>query len=122
MAAPYRSEPVLLEDAALAAAEGGAMGERSRLFDDIAGVAGGAFSVLVGIRDETEAGLRSRLDELVRRLDLASRPDLEAVKELAANARTASEEATARLDALAARIEALESRIAALEEKPPPEA
>jgi BMFP domain-containing protein YqiC len=97
------------------------MTERPRLFDDIAGVAGGAFSALVGIREETEAALRARLDELVRRLDLAGRPDLEAVKELAANARTASEDATALLDALAARLDAIEARLAALEPKPAPE-
>lgn len=104
------------------------MPQRPPLFDDLAGVAGGAFSALVGIREETEAALRSRLDELVRRLDVASRPDLEAVKELAANARIASEEASAtvaslaeRLDKLMERLDALEARIAALEKPPAPE-
>ncbi|HUC18443.1 MAG TPA: accessory factor UbiK family protein [Acetobacteraceae bacterium] len=91
------------------------MAERPRLFDDLAGVAGGAFSALVGIREETEAAFRSRLEELIRRLDLASRPDLEVVKDLAANARTVSEDVAARLDALAARLDALETRLAALE-------
>ncbi len=97
------------------------MTERPRLFDDLAGVAGGAFSVLVGIRDETEAQIRARVDELVRRLALATRPDLEAVKELAANARIASEEAAARLAAVEARLAALEQRISALEQPPAPE-
>lgn len=96
------------------------MAERSRIFEDLAGVAGGAFSAFVGIREETEALIRARLDELVRRFDLASRPDLEAVKELAGNARTASEECATRLDSLAERLSALEARIAALE-KPPPQ-
>ncbi len=96
------------------------MAERSRIFEDFAGIAGGAFSALVGMRDETEALLRARLDELVRRLDLASRSDLEAVKELASNARTEAEECRARLDTLAERISALEARIAALE-KPAPQ-
>lgn len=96
------------------------MAERSRIFDDLAGVAGGAFSALVGIREETEAVLRARLDELARRLDLASRADFEAVKELAANARTASEECAARVDGLARRLDALEVRIAALEKPAPP--
>lgn len=96
------------------------MAERSRIFDDLAGVAGGAFSALAGIRDETEAMLRARLDELIRRFDLAGRADLEAVKELAANARAASEDCVARLDGLAARLDAIERRIAALE--PPPAA
>jgi BMFP domain-containing protein YqiC len=96
------------------------MTERPRLFEDLAGVAGGAFSALVGIREETEAALRSRLDELIRRLDLASKPDLEAVKQLAANARIASEDVAARLDALVARLDALEVRLAALEQPPGP--
>jgi BMFP domain-containing protein YqiC len=98
------------------------MGERPALFDDLAGMAGGAFSALVGIREETEAALRSRLDELVRRLDLAARPDLEAVKELATNARVASEDVAASLAKLAERLAGLEARIAALEKPPSPEA
>lgn len=97
------------------------MAERSHIFDDLAGVAGGAFSALAGIRDETEAMVRARLDELIRRFDLAGRADLEAVKELAGNARGASEDCVARLEALAARLEALERRIAALEPPPPAE-
>jgi BMFP domain-containing protein YqiC len=91
------------------------------MFDDLAGIAGGAFSALVGVRQETEAAVRARLDELARRLDLASRSDLEAVKELAANARDASEEVTARLDGLGARLDALEARVARLENPPEPE-
>ncbi len=96
------------------------MTERSKMFDDLAGVAGGAFSALVGIREEAEAALRSQIDEIIRRLDLATRSDLEAVKELAANARTVTEEEAARLEAIESRIAALEARIAALEQ--PPEA
>lgn len=94
------------------------MAERSRLFDDLAGVVGGAVSALAGVREETEAALRARLDELIRRLDLAGRADLEAVKELAANARTASEDATTGLASVLARLAALETRIAALEKSP----
>lgn len=96
------------------------MAEGSRIFEDLAGVAGGAFSALVGIREETEALLRARLDELVRRFDLASHADLEAVKELAGNARTASEECAASLDRLTERLQALEARVAALEKPAPP--
>lgn len=91
------------------------MAERPHIFDDLAGVAGGAFSALAGIREETEAMLRARFDELARRLDLAARADLEAVKELAANARTASEDCAARIDGLAARLDALERRLTTLE-------
>ncbi|MGH7049393.1 MAG: accessory factor UbiK family protein [Acetobacteraceae bacterium] len=95
------------------------MAERPHIFDDLAGMAGGAFSALAGIREETEAMLRARFDELARRLDLAARADLEAVKELASNARASSEDCAARIDGLAARLDALEQRIASLKAPPP---
>ena len=95
------------------------MAERSRLFDDLAGVMGGVVSALAGVRGETEAALRARLDELIRRLDLAGRADLEAVKELAANARAASEDAGSGLASVLARLAALEARIEALEKNRP---
>lgn len=93
------------------------MAERSRLFEDLAGVAGGAFSVLAGVRDETEAAVRARLDELTRRLDVATRTDLEAVKELAANARAASEDTSQRLGAALLRLDAVEKRLDAIEQR-----
>jgi BMFP domain-containing protein YqiC len=92
----------------------GSMTERPRMFDDLAGVAGGALSALAGLRDEGEALLRARIDEIVRALDLVRRPELDAVQELAANARTGQEAAEARLAAAEARIAALEERLAAL--------
>lgn len=93
------------------------MAERSRLFEDLASVAGGAFSVLVGVRDETEAALKARLDELARRLDVATRTEVEAVKELAANARAASEDTSQRLAAALLRLETVEKRLDAIEQK-----
>ena len=64
------------------------MADRSRFFDDLAGVAGGAFSALAGLREELEATMRARIDEAIRKLDLVKREDLDAVQEMAANART----------------------------------
>lgn len=86
--------------------------ERPRFFDDIAGVAGGAFSAFSGLYDEAEAAMRARMDEALRKLDLVRREDLEAVQQMAANARAGQEAAEAR-------IAALEVRIAALEQLPP---
>ena len=91
------------------------MTERSKFFDDLAGVAGGAISALAGLRDETEAILRARVDDMIGRLELARREEVEAVRELAANARTAQEQAESRLADALARIAALESRVAELE-------
>ena len=84
------------------------MAERPRFFDDIAGVAGGALSALVGIREEIEAMVRARIEEAIRRLDLVRREDMEAVAELAANARAGQEMADARIAALEARLTVLD--------------
>jgi BMFP domain-containing protein YqiC len=86
---------------------------RPRIFDDLAGVAGGALSALAGMREEAEAMIRARIDEAVRRLALVRREELEAVAELAANARAGQEAAEARVAALEARVAALESKLAA---------
>ncbi len=84
------------------------MNERPRFFDDLAGVAGGAFSAFVGLRDEAEAMMRARCDEAIRRFDLVKREDLDAVQQMAANARAGQEAAEARVAALEQRIAALE--------------
>jgi BMFP domain-containing protein YqiC len=91
------------------------MSDRPRFFDDLAGVAGGAFSALAGLRDETEAMLRGRLDDLIQRLDLVRREEMEAVQEMAANARAGQEAAESRAAELEARLAALETRVAAIE-------
>jgi len=77
------------------------MFERSKFFDDLAGVAGGAVSALAGLREEVAAMVRARVDEAVRRLDLVKREDFEAMAELARRAREHAE--------------ALEIRVAKLE-------
>jgi len=86
------------------------MRERSRIFDDVAGVAGGAFSALAGIGEELSAIVRARVDEALDALSVVRREEFEAVAELAANARDAQEAAEAR-------IATLESRLAVLEVK-----
>jgi len=91
------------------------MTDRPRFFDDLASVAGGAFSTIAGLRDEAEALARSRTEELIRRLDLVRKPELDAVQELAANARAGQETAEARIALLESRIAALEARLAALQ-------
>jgi BMFP domain-containing protein YqiC len=91
------------------------MSDRPRFFDDLAGVAGGAISALAGLREEAEAMIRARTDELIQRLDLVRRDELEAVQELAANARAGQEAAEAKVGNLEVRLAALEARVAALE-------
>ena len=83
------------------------MADRPRLFDDLAGMAGGAVSALAGLRDEAEAMVRARVDEALRRLDLVRREEFDAVAEMAATARAAQEAAEARLAAIEAKLDAL---------------
>lgn len=91
----------------------GSMGGRGKggLFDDLAGVAGGAFSALAGIRNEMEAMARSQVDLMVQRLELVKREDLDAALEVARRAREQAE-------ALEARVAALEAKLAATAEPP----
>jgi len=88
------------------------MVDRKGLFDDVAGLAGGAMSVLTGVRDEIESLVKSRLEETIRRLDLVKREELDAVREIAANARTGQELAEARLAAVEAELAAVKEAIA----------
>ncbi len=84
------------------------MVERAKFFDDIAGVAGGAFSAIAGIGEELGALVRTRVDEAMAKLALVRREEFEVVSELASQARAGQEQAEARLAALEARITALE--------------
>lgn len=81
------------------------MQTRKRIFDDAARMAGGAVGTLAGIRREVEALVRQQLERLLGSLDLVSRDEFDAVKEMAANAR-------AEQEALARRVAALEKAAA----------
>ena len=88
------------------------MSDRPRFFEDLAGVAGGAISALAGLREEMEAMMRARIDETIRKLELVRREELEAVTELAANARAGQEAADAKIIILESRLAALEQALA----------
>ena len=82
---------------------------RPKIFDDLAGVAGGALSALTGIGEEVEQIVRTRIDEALRNMKLVRREEFEATAELAANARAGQEDAALRIAALERRVAALES-------------
>jgi BMFP domain-containing protein YqiC len=77
-------------------------GGRARLMDDLAGVAGGAFSVLTGIRAEVEAIAKAQAEAIIRRLDLVRREELDAAMDVARRAREQAEDLAARVAALEA--------------------
>jgi BMFP domain-containing protein YqiC len=94
------------------------MSDRPRFFDDLAGVAGGAISALAGLREEAEAMVRAQVDEVIRRLELVRKEELEAIAEVAANARAGQEAVEARVAGLEARVAVLEARVVSLEAAP----
>jgi len=83
------------------------MQTNNKLLDDLARVASGALGVASGMRDELEGVLRQRFARVVGDLNMVDREEFEAVKAMAAKARTEQE-------ALAARVAALEAQIAKL--------
>jgi BMFP domain-containing protein YqiC len=83
------------------------MQSQSRFFDDLARVAAGAVGTLSGVRSEVEARLRDQLERVLAGMDLVTRDEFEAVKAMAAKARSEQED-------LAKRVAELETRVAAL--------
>jgi BMFP domain-containing protein YqiC len=81
------------------------MQTQSSVFDDLAKLLTGAMGMAQGAGDEAKSFMRAQADRFVAEMDLVSRDDFEAVKELAAQAR-------AEADALKARVEALEAKLA----------
>lgn len=76
------------------------MQTRNRLLDDAARVAGGAVGTLAGAKREIESLVRQQLERLLSSLDLVTRDEFDAVKEMAAKARSEQAELTERLGAL----------------------
>jgi BMFP domain-containing protein YqiC len=91
------------------------MSDRPRIFDDLAGVAGGAISALAGLREEAEAMVRSAIDDALRRLELVRRDEFDALSEMAARTRESQEQAETRAAELTGRLAVLEARVIALE-------
>ena len=82
------------------------MQTQNRFFDDLARVAAGAIGALSGVRSEVEARLREQLERVLGGMDLVSREEFEAVKAMAAKARSEQED-------LQKRVTELESQMAA---------
>jgi len=77
-----------------------------RVFDDIARVASGAAGALSGVREEIEGLIKHRLERMVSEMDLVTREEFEAVKAVAAKARTEQEHLEAKVAELEAALAA----------------
>jgi BMFP domain-containing protein YqiC len=89
------------------------MQANSRIFDDLARVAGGALGTLAGVKGEVETLFRQQFERVLERMEVVGRDEFEAVKAMAAAARAGQE-------ALAERVTALEAEIVALKTSAPP--
>jgi BMFP domain-containing protein YqiC len=85
-------------------AEGRVMQSQNRFFDDLARVTAGAMGTLSGLKGEVESRIREQLERVLAGMDLVSREEFEAVKAMAARARSEQED-------LAKRMAELESRL-----------
>lgn len=82
------------------------MRDEGRFFDDMARLAGGAWSTADAMREEFEARVRERMEAALERMGAVRREEFDAVRAMAVAAREENE-------ALAARVAALEAALAA---------
>lgn len=82
------------------------MQTQNRLFDDLARVAGGAFSTVAGLRTEIEDLVKQRLERLLADMDHVPREEFDAVRAMAEKARVEQEALQKRVDALEAALAA----------------
>jgi BMFP domain-containing protein YqiC len=78
------------------------MQSEKRIFDDISKVLTGMAGTVAGMGREAEAGFKERAREWVSGLDLVSREEFDAVKQMAATARAEADELKARIAKLEA--------------------
>src|ERR1700741_5019846 len=90
------------------------MQNQNRFSGEPARVASGALGTLSGVKTEVETRLREQLEKVLAGMDLVSREEFEAVKTMAAKARSEQED-------LASRVAELESKLAALSARDIPE-
>jgi len=63
------------------------MQSENRLLEDLARLAGGAFSSFTTLKDEAEARVHEKLEKILGGMDLVKRDEFDAVKEMAIKAR-----------------------------------
>jgi len=67
------------------------MQTRAKIFDDLAKVAGGAASTLSGIKGEVKSLVRQQIERILIDSDMVPRDEFDAVKAMAAKARSEQE-------------------------------
>ncbi|MEM7568808.1 MAG: accessory factor UbiK family protein [Pseudomonadota bacterium] len=80
------------------------MAERNPLFEDFAKVASSAMSTLGGLRDEAQAALKTRMEDMLADMDLVTSDEFEAVRTMALKAREENEKLLEEIAALKAAV------------------
>jgi BMFP domain-containing protein YqiC len=91
----------------------------NRLFDDFAKMASGALHTLGGLREEIETRVRERIERMAADMDLVTREEFDAVKAMAAKARSEQEDLAAKMVRLEAELAALKGHSEAGEAETP---
>jgi len=76
------------------------MQTQSKIFDDFAKLLTNAAGAAQGVKTEIETLVRQQAERLISDLDLVTREEFDAVKEMAAKARQENEELSKRLEKL----------------------
>ena len=76
------------------------MAPRGRIFDDMAKLMTDAAGVAQGVRREAETAMKTQAERILSNLDVVSREEFEAVRDMAALARDENEALKRRLIAL----------------------
>lgn len=79
------------------------MNPDSKIMDDIARVAGGAVNVVSGMQQQLREEIKTRLEEMVARMDLVPRDDFDQVQAMITKLRL-------QIDSLEGRVKKLESK------------
>lgn len=83
------------------------MQTRNPLLNDLAKVAGAALGVAGGMKDEIEGQIRSRIDRILAQMDLVTREEFDAAREMAVKARDEQEDLRQEIATLRAELETL---------------
>jgi BMFP domain-containing protein YqiC len=85
---------------------------RSRFFDDLSKLMTDAAGLADGARREVDTALRSQLERLLAGMDVVTREEFEAVRDMAALARAENDRLRERIIALEARLDSLTTQSA----------
>ena len=89
------------------------MPPRGRIFDDMAKLMTDAAGVASGVRREAETVMRTQAERILANMNVVSREEFEAVREMAALAREENEALKTRLAAMEAKVAVLVSATSA---------